>query len=99
MKFAEVVFNLPIDIVFHYRIPDGLQSKVKVGLRSWVQFGTRRLVGYIVGLTDTSEAKRIKDIEALIDEEPILSSCMPLLSKWISEYYCCSWRDQIAAPI
>ncbi len=96
---AEVVVGLAIDKTFHYSIPPSLKEKISVGKRVWVPFGQKRLVGYVVGLPGvTSEAPgaySLKDIEEVIDEKPILDDGMLKLTKWMSEYYLCSWGEAI----
>lgn len=92
---AEVVVGLPIDKTFHYSIPEALKEKVSVGKRVWVPFGQRRLVGYVVGLGEAADVANIKDIEEVIDEDPILDEAMLKLTRWMADYYFCSWGEAI----
>ena len=98
-KFAKVAIALPIDRLFHYRIPDNLSGEIAVGKRVFVPFTNRRVVGYIVGLSDEAEVKEVKDIESVIDREPILSDEMLKLTRWIKDTYFCSWGEAIEAAI
>jgi len=99
MKYAEIALNLPIDKTFHYRIPSAFAEDIKVGKRAWVPFGKRRMVGYIVRLTDKTPAFRVKDIEKIIDETPILSPGLMEFTKWISDYYCSSWGSALHSAV
>lgn len=99
MKYAEVALDLPIDKTFHYRVPPRLAGGVCAGKRAWVPFGKRRMVGYIVGVSGSSPFAALKDIEAVIDEAPIISAELMKLTKWLSEYYCASWGSALAAVI
>ena len=92
---AEIVVGLPIDKTFHYSVPARLEDKICAGKRVWVPFGPRRLVGYVVNLRTTSGVAEVKDVEDLIDERPVLDEAMLKLSRWISEYYFCSWGEAI----
>ena len=85
-RIAEVVVGLPIDKSFHYSVPADLAEEVEIGKRVWISFGQRRMVGYIVGLAESSDIKDLKEIEQVIDDEPVLDSNMLKLAKWISEY-------------
>lgn len=99
MKYASVVIRMPLDRPFSYRIPEKIKDKIEVGKRVWVPFGPRRVVGYVVELTDKADVKNIRPIESVIDATPIVSEELLRLSKWISEYYICSWGEAIDATI
>ncbi len=99
MQYAEIALNLPINKTFHYRIPSTMIGDVEIGKRAWVSFGSRRMVGYIVGITDRTPAFRVKNIEKVIDESPILSGDLMKLAGWMSDYYCTSFGSAIAAAV
>ena len=94
--YAQLLLNLPVDKVFDYAVPASLQEEIEVGKRVWVEFRGRRTVGYVVGLSDKSDQRRIKEIERVIDEKPIVDSFLFSLSNWISKYYFCSWGEALA---
>lgn len=98
-KFAQIAIALPIDRLFHYRIPENLLNEVVVGQRVFVPFTNRRVVGYVVGLSDVAEVKEVKDIEGIIDKDPLLTEEMLKLTKWIKDTYFCSWGEAIEAAI
>ncbi len=99
MKYAEVGLNLPIDKTFHYRIPCNMAGEIEVGKRVWVPFSRRRMIGYVVGVTDNAPVFRVRDIEKVIDDSPILSDDLMRFTKWISDYYCASWGSALASAI
>lgn len=99
MKYAQVALALPIDKLFHYRIPDTLTPQVEEGKRIWVPFRNRRMVGFVVGLSDSTEVKETKDIQGVIEDAPILNKTMLSLTKWLSQYYHCSWGEAIALAL
>ncbi|MDP2942786.1 MAG: DEAD/DEAH box helicase family protein, partial [Candidatus Omnitrophota bacterium] len=99
-EYAEIAVGLPIRKPFHYKVPQELKDKVGVGKRVWVPFGTRRLVGYIVGFIDRAEVEEVKSILSVIDEDgPILDSRLLELTKWIADYYHSSWGEAIEAAV
>ncbi len=98
-NIAKVVVGLPIDSSFDYRIPERLCHKIKVGCRAWVSFGSRKLVGYVVGFSSESKFKNIKPLISLIDEKPILEKDDLKFLSWFSEYYCCSLGEAIESSL
>jgi len=96
---AEISVGLPIDKTFHYSVPGPLQEKIEIGKRVWVPFGPKRMVGYVVGLSEApkeaASVYQVKDIEEVIDERPVLDAQMLKLTRWMSEYYFCSWGEAI----
>lgn len=99
MKYASVVLKLPIDKSFSYCIPERLKDDAGIGKRVWVPFGPRRLVGYIVDIVDKVKIEGVKPIESVIDESPIISNELLSLTRWMSDYYVCSWGEAINAAI
>ena len=99
MLYAKVVLGLPIEGPFDYIIPLNLEDKVKVGARVWVNFRNKKEVAYIVGLSNKTTIKKLKEISALIDTESILGEKMLLLTRQLADYYCCSWGEAIEAAI
>ena len=99
MLYAEVVLGLPIDGPFDYLVPPDLENKVSVGARVWVNFRNKKEVAYVVGLSNKTKIKIIKDISAVIDTTAVLDEQMLLLTKRLAEYYCCSWGEAIEAAL
>jgi primosomal protein N' (replication factor Y) len=85
--FAEVAVNAaaPIRQTFTYRIPEG--TEVAVGQAVYVPFGARTLQGIVTEVTDVPAFEEARDIEALIDERPLVSPERVALACWMSEYY------------
>ena len=104
---AEVVFNLPVDQTFLYRIPDELRGLVQAGQRVKVPFGrgNQLQAGYCVGLTKPPETwglerlEKIKFLVELIDAAPLLTSSMLGLTRWIAEHYLCTWGQVLESVI
>lgn len=58
-------------------------------MRVRVSLGPRRMTGFIVELNSELDdpPKRLKDIDTLLDDEPLLDLPMLELARWISRYY------------
>src|SRR3989338_4276237 len=97
--FADVALGLPSPEPFQYSIPGHLKKKVTVGQRVYVLVRTRRLVGYVVGISQIKAVKEVRDLDAVIDESPILNAHFLDLTRWMSDYYLCSWGQAIEAGL
>ena len=98
-KYARVVINIPVNKVFHYSIPEEIKDQIKVGSLVNVPFGRRYLIGYCVGFTGKSDIQNIKDIKSVTDNNISADDGMLRITKWISDYYCCSWGEALDAVI
>jgi len=99
MMFAEVVLPLPIEKPFHYGIPAPLAALIKPGMRVTVPFGKKSLTGYCTALVPEAGVKTVKDITALIDEQPMLSNDLFSLGHWMSATYLCSLGESLSAVL
>jgi len=99
MLYAKVVLGIPIDGPFDYVVPEHLAKRTSIGSRVWVSFGSRRMLGYVVGLIHRTKIQKPKKILEAIDEYPVLNKNMLLLTWELSSYYCCSWGEAIEASI
>lgn len=98
MPFANVTLPLPLAQAFTYRIPAGMD--VAVGCRVLVPFGSRRLTGVVVEITDQAEdVEKVKDLLDVLDEEPSFTEELLNLTKWMAEYYVCSWGEVVRAAL
>ncbi len=88
--FCDVALAVPLDLVFTYAIPPGMEPVV--GGRVLVPFRQQRLSGIAIELHDrpprvnTAQVKIKKVIEAL-DLSPVLDEQLLKLGKWIADYY------------
>lgn len=99
MLYAKVVLGLPVDVAFDYSVPLPFKKDIAVGSRVIVNFRNKKSVGYVVGLTQKTNIKHIKDIASLIDKKPILGKEMLLLARRIADYYCSSFGEAIDAML
>ena len=99
---VRLVFNRPVDAEFDYLVPDELRTLIGPGQRVKAPFGKgdRPTVGYCVA-TDAapSSRRRLKSIESLVDREPLLSANMLKLTRWIADYYLCSWGQVLDSVV
>ena len=99
MLFARVVVGLAVSGPFDYIVPKELQKNIRPGSRVWVQFGPKKMLGFVVELAAKSKIKKLKKITELLDESPVLDAGMLLLTRRFSQYYSCSWGEAIETAL
>jgi primosomal protein N' (replication factor Y) (superfamily II helicase) len=94
---ARVVPLAPVEGTFTYRVPAELSDDVVAGARVLIPFGRRTITGVVSELTD--EVGDVKDIVDVLDEAPAFSPVLLELTRWIAEYYVCTWGEAIKAAL
>ncbi|MBS3948875.1 MAG: primosomal protein N' [Dethiobacter sp.] len=98
--FVQIIVAIHSDAVdrpFTYRVPARL--KLKVGSRVVVPFGGRRVAGYCVGLSPDALTGEIKEIEQVLDEEPLLTAELLALAEWGAGRFLCRRLDFLQAMV
>ncbi|MFP8968104.1 primosomal protein N' [Pokkaliibacter sp. CJK22405] len=89
--YVEVVVPVPLFQAFDYRVPEGIDPQsLMPGMRVWVQFGPRRVLGVInqVRATTLLEPAKVRPFTELVDDTPALDEAMLNLLRWAAQYYC-----------
>lgn len=93
MNYA-VALNIPRSQPFTYAGEDG----IAVGSRVLVPLG-RRIVTGTVTEGGVESVKGMKQIVEVLDDEPAFSPSMLRFTKWMGEYYLCSWGEVLDAAL
>ena len=96
---ASVAIAIPYANLFDYSIPDGWERQVQPGMRILVPLNRRRVIGVVVGIKEKSEFERLKTIDVVIDASPLYSRRLLAITRWISEYYLCTWGEVLESAI
>ncbi|MGA7848292.1 MAG: primosomal protein N' [Terriglobales bacterium] len=83
--FCDVALAVPLDMVFTYAIPPGMEPVV--GGRVLVPFRQQRLSGIVVELHDRPPEVTTKKVLEALDPSPVLDEQLLKLGKWIADYY------------
>ncbi len=84
--YCEVALPVPLDRTFTYAVPAG-QHPAR-GARVIAPFRNEKLIGVVTGLSETAPADfEARDLEAVLDEAPLLSDHLLALAEWIAQYY------------
>ena len=88
MNIAKVIVDVPasnVNQTFDYKVPDKFQSMIKKGMRVVIPFGPRKITGFVIGFTNESEFKKLREIIDILDIIPALTNELLELGRWLSD--------------
>lgn len=99
--YADVILPLPLPGFFTYAIPLDMQSKIGVGYRVIVPFGTRKHYTAIVAHIHRNRPvnMEIKTIHSLVDTHAAVNEQQLKLWEWIAFYYMSPLGDVYKAAL
>lgn len=100
-RFVEVALPTPVDRQFDYAVPEPLAAQARVGHRVNVPFGKRTLLGIVTAekTESTLMPHQVREILSAPDTEPLVNEGMLRLTRWMAEYYACSWGEALQAAL
>jgi len=101
-RVLAIAIDAPLKRLFDYLSPPQVEvSRLQPGVRLWVPFGRRRVVGVLVEVREHSElpASKLKAALAVIDEEPVVDPALLDLLRWSADYYRHPLGEVIAAAL
>jgi primosomal protein N' (replication factor Y) (superfamily II helicase) len=99
---ATVVFASGPEQPFDYLVPDSLRGEIEVGRRVRVPLGkgNRLATAYLVGLEHRMlDSRKLKSVVDLVDARSLLSPAMLRLTRWMADYYLCSWGQVLETVV
>lgn len=83
---AKILIDGPSELVFDYAIPPGVPAQA--GCRVAIPLRNRNASGTILALEKPAEANfKIKPITSLLSPEPLLTTGLLRLARWVANYY------------
>ena len=84
--FCEVALPVPLDRTFTYAV--SADQFPQRGARVIAPFRNETLIGVVTALSDTAPAEfEARYLEAVLDDEPLLSENLLKLAEWMAQYY------------
>ncbi len=89
MTYADIILPVPLEGLFTYSVPAAMEAGVRFGVRVAVPFGTKTThVGIVIRTHgDKPEGISVRDIQKVLDREPVLTETQYRLWQWIADYY------------
>ncbi|HPD80956.1 MAG TPA: primosomal protein N', partial [Spirochaetales bacterium] len=97
---------VPVNKAFTYEIPEGMIAEP--GMRAEVMFGKRKIIGWIIAISETVSLQdisngdkplTIKPILRLIDREPLFGAETIALAEWLCSMYFCSLGEALGVML
>lgn len=84
-----IALDTPLRRLFDYLPPHNVADTLKPGIRLWVPFGRRRMVGVLISTHAHSDVAldKLRRAIAVIDDEPVLDAQLFALLQWSADYY------------
>jgi len=83
MAIIEVAIPVPLAKTFDY-LSD---QRLNAGVRVKVPFGRKKVIGVVLGSKDKSDFEKLKSVEEILDESPILDKPILDFLFWSANYY------------
>lgn len=84
------------DMLFEYSVPDSLCSEICAGKRVLVPFGTssKKRVGIVFAVNKVENTeKKLKRVDTILDDEPLLTYEMLKTANFVHERYFCTYFE------
>lgn len=100
IKYVDVMLPVPLDGLFTYSVPPGMQDGAERGRRVLVPFGRgKSVVGLIIRTHDVRPEFAVKDIKLVLDDARIVTDIQLKLWRWLSDYYMSAPGDVFQAAL
>src|SRR5699024_8002149 len=76
MKIARVIVDvaaMEINEPFDYLVPEKFKDVIEPGVRVIVPFGPRKVLAFVIELTNESQMSSLREIEEVLDLTPVLT--------------------------
>lgn len=101
--FAEVIYPIPLNRRFTYRVPKEMQQVLKPGMRVTAPFERRLLTGFVRRIKDEltieEQGYEIKPLREILDSGSALGEDDFHFYEWIARYYQCSEGEALRLSI
>jgi primosomal protein N' (replication factor Y) len=96
-----VAVPVPLRRTFTYRVPEAQGNGIALGSRVRVPFGRRSVKGTVVLCPAPQPASgvEVRDLETTLPGSPALDPHLLELTRFVADYYLCSWGEAIEAAL
>ncbi|MBL4849541.1 MAG: primosomal protein N' [Planctomycetes bacterium] len=91
--------DVPVPRLFTYALPPHLAGLAPPGVRVKVPFHGRSVRGFVVEVPDEAPPGRLKEVQAVLDDAPVLREDVLALARWAADYYRSALGEVLAAAV
>lgn len=101
MYFVNVILPVPVENTFTYKINAAEFEFIKPGMRIAVPFGKSKIYTALAVNVHQEEPTvyEAKDIEQILDDEPVVTQVQMHFWQWIANYYMCTIGEVMRASL
>ncbi|MCQ2226816.1 MAG: primosomal protein N' [Bacteroidales bacterium] len=98
--YADIILPVPLQQLFTYGIPDEMMDSIRIGSRVVVPFGrSKSYSGIVRHIHQDKPDYELKEIQQVVDYEPIVTEDQLKVWDWMSQYYVCSLGEIYRAAL
>ena len=99
--FIDVILPIPVENTFTYLVSEAEYNYIQKGMRVAVPFGKKKVYASIVKNKHTNAPTiyEAKEIQQILDEEPIVTEQQLTFWSWIANYYMCTEGEVMRAAL
>jgi primosomal protein N' (replication factor Y) len=86
-RLVDLALPVPLAKAYSYLVPDALHGRVVAGARVVCPFGSRRLVGVVLGTREGDAPSGARPLLSVVDEEPAVPSDLLAFLRDLAGYY------------
>ena len=98
-RFAQVILDRSTGKTLDYEIPQQWREQIEEGSRVRVPLRDRQVLATVVTTSDTTSAKGVRPIAAVLDERPQMTPVLMRLAKWMADYYACGEQEALRSVL
>ncbi len=100
MSYADIIVDISLqklDKTFSYHVPEELSGELAVGMKVSVPFGSRTMTGYVLGISETTDAdiSKVRDIIAIEQKAVPVESELIALAAYLKKQYGCTMNQAL----
>jgi len=90
--YVEVVFNIPLKQSFTYLCTQDIPS---MGVRVEAYLKKRKMTGWVISSSSETPPYKVRELERIVDKEPVFAEEQLELARWLSRFYLCSLGEAL----